>query len=227
MEPDAAAALEVREVRLSPGLATVTFAARPGEVTALVGPPAATAALVRVALGLSAPGAGSVRVLGADAGTPAARSATGWVPGGDRAWARLSARETLETVAATHFLSPSQGRARARELLERVGLRDEAGSRAGALEPAARRRLAVAGALVNGPAVVLVEAPGGDADPTEVAVERALLREVVGAGAAVVVTATGAEDVAGFADVVVTVTVAAPAGAPDEEAPAASAEDAA
>ncbi|MBC7263636.1 MAG: ABC transporter permease subunit [Chloroflexi bacterium] len=61
----------------------------------------------------------------------------------------------------------AEGRARAERLLARVGLADKANLPAKSLSLAEKQRLALARALVNGPAVVLADEPAGDLSDEE------------------------------------------------------------
>ena len=75
----------------------------------------------------------------------------------------LTAVENVELPALLAGRSP-RGPARARELLERVGLADRAGFLPSALSGGQRQRVAVARALANDPLVVLADEPTGNLD---------------------------------------------------------------
>src|SRR5690606_7482893 len=80
----------------------VTLEARPGRVTALVGPNGSgKTTLLLMLAGLLAPDGGEVRVGGIDpaAHGRAARARIGWMPDVFGTWESLTAREVLTTVA--------------------------------------------------------------------------------------------------------------------------------
>jgi ABC-type lipoprotein export system ATPase subunit len=92
---------------------------------------------------------------------------------------------------------------RARELIERLGLRDVAGSLPHQLSGGEQQRLAIARALVNDPAVVLADEPTGNLDAEAGATVLGLLRTGADEGRAVVLV-THEHAAAGIADRVLT-----------------------
>jgi putative ABC transport system ATP-binding protein len=92
------------------------------------------------------------------------------------------------------------GRARARRLLDRVGLADRAGSFPDRLSGGEQQRLAVARALVHDPALVLADEPTGNLDADTAAVVLDLLDRMVREQGTTVVMATHSREVVGVAD---------------------------
>jgi branched-chain amino acid transport system ATP-binding protein len=93
------------------------------------------------------------------------------------AWVRPPFRGTAEESAA---------RARARELLARVGLAARAHDSADGLPLADQRRLEIARALAGDPTVVLLDEPAAGMNATEKLGVNRLIRDIVASGCAVV-----------------------------------------
>ena len=76
----------------------------------------------------------------------------------------LTAAENVELPALLAGVSPGTARRRASDLLERVGLADQARRLPSALSGGQKQRVAVARALANEPLVVLADEPTGNLD---------------------------------------------------------------
>src|SRR4051794_5540664 len=187
--------IEVRGLRRAFGTVTaldgVDLVARPGEVTALVGPNGSgKTTLLLVLAGLLVPDAGTVTVAGHDpvAHGAAARARTGWMPDTFGTWDSLTAREVLLTFAAAYRLDPATAARRATELLATVHLTEFADRPASVLSRGQKQRLGLARALVHEPAVLLLDEPANGLDPRSRVDLRLLLRRLADEGKAVLVS---------------------------------------
>jgi ABC-2 type transport system ATP-binding protein len=175
-----------------------------GEVHALLGPNGAgKTTLLRILAGLLVATSGTVRVAGED---PAAhgrelRRRIGFVPAGDRSfYLRLSALENLIFFARLHGFGLKQARARAREVLDRVGLADVArGPKVGLFSHGMQKRLSVARAFLTDPRVLLVDEATHDLDPEGALRVRELVAGAAAQGAAVVWATQRLDEIRGLA----------------------------
>ena len=152
----------------------LTLRVQAGEVVAVLGPSGAgKSTLLRVLAGLEAPSAGRAAVLGTELGrlSPAARASFRAARIGlvdqhyDRALpAALDCRDAVALPLALRGAPRAEGRRRADELLERVGLGDRAGALPGELSGGECQRVAVCAALAHRPGVLLADEPGGELD---------------------------------------------------------------
>ncbi len=152
----------------------LTLDVRAGEIVVCLGPSGSgKSTLLRVLAGLEPPSAGTAAVLGHDLGRlPARRRAVlrrellGLVP--QHAEDALSRDlDLLAAVALPLALRGAPRRvaaARARGLLEEVGLADRAGARPGELSGGERQRASVAAALAHRPRLLLADEPTGELD---------------------------------------------------------------
>ncbi|GAB3439667.1 ABC transporter ATP-binding protein [Phycicoccus ginsengisoli] len=187
--------IEVRGVRRAFGdvlaVDSIDLTARPGEVTALIGPNGSgkTTLLLMLAT-LLVPDQGTIRVDGLDPVTQAAqvRARIGWMPDGFGTWDALTVREVLHTVAAAYRIPADVARARTDELLATVHLADLADRRARVLSRGQKQRLGLARALVNDPSVLLLDEPASGLDPRSRIELRDVLRGLAAQGRTVLVS---------------------------------------
>jgi ABC-2 type transport system ATP-binding protein len=182
----------------------VSLALGAGRIEALLGPNGAgKTTLVRILTGLVKPDEGEARVLGVDTWEcpRELRARMGLVPSGDRSlYLRISGFENLLFFGRLHGLSKRDAAARARELLELVGLGDAGDLRSGFYSHGMQKRLSIARALLTRPSVLLIDEATHDLDPEAAARMRELVRALADEGAAVVWATQRIEEIRGFAD---------------------------
>ncbi|WP_424636770.1 ABC transporter ATP-binding protein [Embleya sp. AB8] len=173
----------------------VSLVVPPGTVTAVVGPSGSgKSSLLAVAATLTRPDAGLVSIAGRDASTLGAaerarlrRTTIGIVFQQPNLLASLTCVEQLQVMAHLAGRNPRKARARALDLLDRVGLADRAEHRPHRLSGGQRQRVNIARALMNEPRVLLVDEPTSALDHERGAAIVALLAELTRtAGAATV-----------------------------------------
>ncbi len=156
-------------------------------VTGLLGPNGAgKTTLMRVMTGLSAPRAGSVRVLGGDprADREVQRSLA-LVPEDEAVPPRLSARQLVRYVAALHGVRDPDAVERALATVELTSVADR---RVGGYSKGMRQRAKVAAALVTDPQVLVLDEPLNGADPVQRAHLITLFRTLGAEGRTVIVS---------------------------------------
>jgi len=179
----------------------LSLTAPAGRVTALLGPNGAgKTTTFRVLLGLARPTAGRALIDGrpyAELERP--RQTVGAVLESAGFHPARTGRDHLRVVATAAGIR----RSRVDELLEFVGLARAADRRVGAYSTGMRQRLAVAGALLGDPRVVVLDEPTAGLDPEGVAWMRRLMREMAAEGRCVVVASHLLAEVVQAADRVV------------------------
>jgi ABC-type multidrug transport system ATPase subunit len=172
-----------------------------GEIHGLLGPNGAgKTTLMRILCGLVDPTSGSAYVLERRAGrSRELRELIGLVPSGDRSfYLRLSGFENLVFFARMHGMSRRAARSRADELLEAVALADAAQRPISTYSHGMQKRLSFARALINDPAVLLVDEATHDLDPVAAQQVRELTIERARQGTAVVWATQRLEELVGF-----------------------------
>ncbi|MCV7191633.1 ABC transporter ATP-binding protein [Mycolicibacterium brumae] len=161
----------------------------PGRVTGLVGPNGAgKTTLLLMLAGLLAPDQGAIRYQGRDLAPQRLRSLVGWMPDTIGVWETLTAAEILTAFARLHQLPTPTARQRVAELLDLVHLREFANTAAHELSRGQKQRLSFARALIQRPAVLLLDEPASGMDPRSRLDLRDQLRELADGGAAVLVS---------------------------------------
>lgn len=144
-----------------------------GEVVALVAPSGAgKSTLLHVAGLLDSCDAGTVAIDGADmtrageaARTAARRQDIGFVYQFHHLLPEFSALENVVLPQLANAVPAPDARARAENLLTRVGLGERVGHRPAALSGGEQQRVAFCRALANGPKIMLADEPTGNLDP--------------------------------------------------------------
>jgi putative ABC transport system ATP-binding protein len=113
---------------------------------------------------------------------------------------QLTALENVELALTFTHASRRRRRARARELLDAVGLRERVSHRPRALSGGEKQRVAIARALANEPQLVLADEPTGNLDATSSAAVLDLLLNVPAEHGTTVVVVTHDEAVASRAN---------------------------
>jgi branched-chain amino acid transport system ATP-binding protein len=164
-------------------LQDVSLALHRHEVVGLIGPNGAgKSTLVNVLSGFDSPTTGSVELEGRDATrwSPHRRGRAGLARTFQhtRTFRTLSVRENVEVAALGVRAGPAAARRRAAELLELLGLREQAELPAAALAHGDERRLGVARALATDPKFVLMDEPAAGLPEAEVPEFAAVVRAV-------------------------------------------------
>jgi ABC-2 type transport system ATP-binding protein len=152
-------------------------------ILGLLGPNGAgKSTLMRILATLARPTAGKVTWNGVDiaADPNPLRTALGYLPQDFGVYAALSAREFLAFLAAVKGLSGALARERVDSCLNLVGLNDAADRRLGEFSGGMRQRVGIAQALLNDPALLIVDEPTVGLDPEERMRFRHLLTDLAG-----------------------------------------------
>ena len=182
----------------------VSLTLEPGRQLAIMGPSGSgKSTLLAIMGGLDEPTAGRVRLDGIDpfAGDTAARAAfrnrrIGFVFQEHHLLAGCTALDNVVLPALATGRVPAEVIARARRLLERVGLADRMAHMPDALSGGERQRVAVARALVLAPRLVLADEPTGQLDSRSSSQVTDLLVELAAESGGMLVIVTHSADVA-------------------------------
>jgi len=158
-----------------------------GEFYALVGPNGAgKTTTLRMVVGLLKPDAGSIRIGGIDALSDpvAAKQITAWLSDEPMIYDKLTPYEYLEFVAGLWRIDPAVAQGRARELIGWLGLEPHAHECCEGFSRGMRQKVALAGALVHDPKLVLKLVGTWKDSPSGPAVEHVLATSAAREGAA-------------------------------------------
>src|SRR5438067_5223067 len=141
---------------------------------------------LRMMLGLIRPTAGHVQLFGRDPqlGVRALEGVAGFVEE-PRFYPYLSGRRNLELLAA---FDGGDAAGRVDEVLSIVELSDRGGDRVRAYSHGMRQRLGIAGALLRGPRLLMLDEPTTGLDPAGIRDMKALVRRLAGDGITVLLS---------------------------------------
>src|SRR6266853_4141894 len=187
-------ALEIRGLRKSfdrPAVDGLDLAIRAGEFYTLLGPNGAgKTTTLRMVVGLLQPDAGSICVLGIDAlaDPVAAKQVMAWISAEPMIYDKLTPFEYLEFVAGLWGIAAGTAQARAEDLIGWLGLGPHAHERCEGFSKGMRQKVALAGALVHAPSLIILDEPFTGLDAGSARQVKGVLRDHVRAGGTVIMT---------------------------------------
>jgi ABC-2 type transport system ATP-binding protein len=164
---------------------------RTGEFYALVGPNGAgKTTTLRMVAGLLGPDNGSVAVFGIDAlaDPVAAKQMLAWVSDEPMIYDKLTPLEYLEFVAGLWGIDPLVSEPAANALLISLGLEPHLHERCEGFSKGMRQKVALAGALVHDPRLIILDEPLTGLDAVSARHVKGLLGDRVRAGGTVIMT---------------------------------------
>jgi ABC-2 type transport system ATP-binding protein len=174
-----------------PAVDGLDLCVRAGEFYALLGPNGAgKTTTLRMIAGLLRPDAGTIAVLGIDAlaDPVAAKREMAWISDEPMVYDKLTPREYLEFVAGLWDVAPELAEPRARELLDWLGLVPHANERCEGFSKGMRQKVALAGALIHEPRLIILDEPLTGLDAGSARQVKSVLRERVRAGGTIIMT---------------------------------------
>jgi ABC-2 type transport system ATP-binding protein len=187
-------ALEIRGLTKSferPAVDGLDLIVIAGEFYTLLGPNGAgKTTTLRMVTGLLRPDRGSIAVFGIDAlADPiGARRIMAWVSDEPMIYEKLTPMEYLGFVAGLWAVDGNPAAARARDLLGLLGLTPHADERCERLSKGMRQKVALAGALIHEPKLIILDEPFTGLDAGSSRVVKEVLRERVHDGCSVIMT---------------------------------------
>ncbi len=188
-------ALEIRDLtrcfEQRPVVDSLDLTVAAGEFYTLLGPNGAgKTTTLRMVSGLLKPDRGSIHIFGVDAlADPiAARRIMAWVSDEPMLYEKLTPLEYLNFVAGLWGVDGARAEGRARGLLSRLGLATHQDERCERLSKGMRQKVALAGALVHQPRLIILDEPFTGLDAGSARIVKEVLREHVAAGGTVIMT---------------------------------------
>ncbi len=192
--PAPTAALELKGLCKSferPAVDGLDLSVRAGEFYALLGPNGAgKTTTLRMVAGLLEPDAGAISIFGVDARRDpvAAKRLVAWVSDEPMIYEKLTPFEYLEFVAGLWSLDAAVAEARARELFDWLGLAPHAHERCQGFSKGMRQKVALAGALVHDPRLIILDEPLTGLDAGSARQVKEVFAERVRSGVTVIMT---------------------------------------
>jgi ABC-2 type transport system ATP-binding protein len=162
-----------------------------GEFYALVGPNGAgKTTTLRMVAGLLKPDAGTVGIFGIDAlaDPVAAKQVMAWLSDEPMIYDKLTPLEYLEFVGGLWGIEPKISHSRAQDLLISLGLEAHLNERCEGFSKGMRQKVALAGALVHDPRLIILDEPLTGLDAVSARHVKGLLSDRVRAGCTVIMT---------------------------------------
>src|SRR5437899_8836251 len=178
-------AVEVTHLRKTYGyniaLNDVTLNVNPGEVRGLLGPNGSgKSTLMKTLVGLLKPSSGFARVLGLDVNKDSmnVKRAVGYVPETPRLYEFLTAAEYLDFIADVRGLGYEEKKERIPRLIESLDLEGRQGETITGYSQGMKQKVAIMGAILHHPKVLLMDEPLNGLDPKSARVVKELIHSL-------------------------------------------------
>ena len=174
-----------------PAVDGIDLAVPAGEFYTLLGPNGAgKTTTLRMVSGLLKPDRGAIAIYGVDAlaDPVGAKRITAWLSDEPMIYDKLTPVEYLDFVAGLWQVPGDLAEARAADLVEWLGLAPHANERCESLSKGTRQKVALAGALVHEPRLIILDEPFTGLDAGSARLVKSVLRKRVKAGCCVVMT---------------------------------------
>jgi ABC-2 type transport system ATP-binding protein len=187
-------ALEIRDLHKRfdrPAVDGLNLEVRAGEFYALLGPNGAgKTTTLRMVAGLLQPDRGAISIFGIDARRDpvAAKSVMAWVSDEPMIYDKLTPFEYLEFVAGLWGVKAAAAEKRARDLIDWLGLGPHADTRCEGFSKGMRQKVALAGALVHDPKLIILDEPLTGLDAGSARQMKTVLTGRVRQGATIIMT---------------------------------------
>jgi ABC-2 type transport system ATP-binding protein len=194
IHPQRPLALEIRRLAKRferPAVDGLDLSIEAGEFYTLLGPNGAgKTTTLRMVAGLLQPDSGAISVFGIDAlAEPvAAKQIMAWLSDEPMIYDKLTPYEYLEFIAGLWGVDARLAETRARDLISWLGLEPHGHERCEAFSKGMRQKVALAGALVHEPKLIILDEPLTGLDAGSARQVKTVLRERVSAGATVIMT---------------------------------------
>jgi len=191
---DAPHALEIKDLYktfVEPAVDGLSLTIHAGEFYALLGPNGAgKTTTLRMVAGLLAKDSGDIKICGVDAGTDpiAAKQRMAWVPDEPMIYDKLTPMEYLAFVAGLWGMRADVAQLKAVTLLDQIGLGAHANERCQGFSKGMRQKVALAGALIHDPQLIILDEPLTGLDAGSARQVKTVLRELVADGVTVIMT---------------------------------------
>jgi ABC-2 type transport system ATP-binding protein len=169
----------------------VDLAVQPGQFFGFLGPNGAgKSTTIKMLTGLLAPTSGSIQILGEDlfANPLEVKRNIGVVPEGMALFGKLTATEYLNFVGRMYGLDKPTTEQRSAELLDFMGLADQAKKLITDYSHGMSKKLALAAAVIHGPKVLFLDEPFEGVDAIAANTLKTMLQSMIARGATIFLT---------------------------------------
>jgi ABC-2 type transport system ATP-binding protein len=167
----------------------VTLSVGSGEVRGLLGPNGSgKSSLMKTIMGLTKPSYGSINVLGFDVQTSPMeiKKIVGYVPESPRLYEFLTATEYLDFIADVRGLPYEQKKERIARFVDALDLEGKQGDMISSYSQGMKQKVAIIGALLHRPRVLLMDEPLNGLDPKSARLVKELIHGLAREGVSVV-----------------------------------------